>query len=97
LLVRRLLLPHWLANLVNTFAARIAVAALWATVVRVFLAHSCSAVDALLRQVAFALNGLLRHSHFFAHEEMVRQKLISRCHSLQANKASGMFNFTHMA
>ena len=64
---------------------------------RVFLAHTCPAVDALLRQVAFALNGLLRHSHFFAHEEMVRQKLISRCHSLQANEASGMFNFAHMA
>ena len=64
---------------------------------RMFLAHSCSAVDALLREVTFPLNGLLRHSHFFAHEEMVRQKLISRCHSLQANKASGMFNFAHVA
>jgi hypothetical protein len=91
------LLPHSLANLVNTFAARIAVATLWATVMRMFLAHSCSAVDALLREVAFPLNGLLRHGHFFAHEEMVRQKLNSRCHSLQAHEPAGMFNFTHVA
>jgi hypothetical protein len=54
-------------------------------------------MNALLREVAFPLDGLLRHSHFFAHKEMVRQKLISRCHSLQANKASGMLNFAHVA
>jgi hypothetical protein len=54
-------------------------------------------MDALLREVAFPLDGLLRHSHFFAHEEMVRQKLISRCHSLQAHEPAGMFNFAHVA